>query len=105
MLEIRKLAYEEPSNLRKVSGAKGLMSEIGNTKRKDELEATTRPFILQDMGLWLKFITRNRLLVYILRRLLTIIPLFIGVSIILFTLMYLIGEPNLVFIIQVEILQ
>ncbi len=45
------------------------------------------------IGGWFKSITKNRLLIYSFRRILTIIPLFIGISIITFSLMYLIGDP------------
>ena len=45
------------------------------------------------IGGWFKSLARNRLLIYSFRRILTIIPLFIGISIITFSLMYLIGDP------------
>ncbi|MHA1629708.1 MAG: ABC transporter permease [Candidatus Heimdallarchaeota archaeon] len=38
-------------------------------------------------------LTNNRVLIYSFRRILTIIPLFIGISIITFALMYMIGDP------------
>ena len=51
------------------------------------------------IGNWFKSLTSNRVLIYSFRRILTIIPLFIGISIITFALMYLIGDP-LAYLIQ-----
>ncbi|NHJ86390.1 MAG: ABC transporter permease [Asgard group archaeon] len=51
------------------------------------------------IGNFFRGITGNRILVYTFRRILTIIPLFIGISIITFALMYMIGDP-LAYLIQ-----
>ncbi|HUU77194.1 MAG TPA: ABC transporter permease [candidate division Zixibacteria bacterium] len=40
-----------------------------------------------------KSLSQNRILIYSFRRILTIIPLFVGISIITFALMYMIGDP------------
>ena len=45
------------------------------------------------IGQFFKNLAGNRVLVYSFRRILTIIPLFIGISVITFSLMYLIGDP------------
>ena len=45
------------------------------------------------VGGWFKSLSSNRILIYSFRRILTIIPLFIGISVITFSLMYLIGDP------------
>ncbi|NPE08869.1 MAG: ABC transporter permease [Asgard group archaeon] len=46
-----------------------------------------------NIGQWFRGVAGNRVLVYSVRRILTIIPLFIGISIITFALMYMIGDP------------
>ncbi|MFW9924335.1 MAG: ABC transporter permease [Candidatus Thorarchaeota archaeon] len=45
------------------------------------------------IGGWFKSLSNNRILIYSFRRILTMIPLFIGISIITFALMYMIGDP------------
>ena len=45
------------------------------------------------IGGFFKNLSQNRILIYSFRRILTIIPLFIGISIITFALMYMIGDP------------
>lgn len=45
------------------------------------------------IGGMFKNLSQNRVLIYTFRRVLTIIPLFIGISIITYALMYMIGDP------------
>lgn len=45
------------------------------------------------IGGFFKSLSNNRILIYSFRRILTIIPLFIGISVITFALMYMIGDP------------
>ncbi|MBD3190018.1 MAG: ABC transporter permease subunit [Candidatus Heimdallarchaeota archaeon] len=65
----------------------------------DEREGTVEFNLFQAIKSWFGAITNNRVLVYAFRRILTMIPLFIGISIITFALMYMIGDP-LAYLIQ-----
>jgi peptide/nickel transport system permease protein len=72
------------------------MSDVQADELTDEMTAK-RVTSFRDLGggilNFLKNLTGNRVLVYSFRRILTIIPLFLGISVITFTLMYLIGDP------------
>lgn len=59
----------------------------------DEVEGTLELNFFQTIKSWFSAISDNRVLVYAFRRILTIIPLFIGISIITFALMYMLGDP------------
>ena len=49
-------------------------------------------------------LTSNRGPIYTFRRILTIIPLFIGISVITFALMYMIGDPLVILFNRIHIL-
>ena len=49
-------------------------------------------------------LTSNRVLIYTFRRILTIIPLFIGIFVITFALMYMIGDPLLILFNRIHII-
>lgn len=55
--------------------------------------STSRVSFWYGIGGFFKNLSKNRVLIYTFRRVLTIIPLFIGISILTFSLMYLIGDP------------
>ncbi len=59
----------------------------------EDIDAGTRISYWYGIGGWFKSLSSNRILIYTFRRILTIIPLFIGISVITFSLMYLIGDP------------
>jgi ABC-type dipeptide/oligopeptide/nickel transport system permease component len=66
----------------------------------EDIEAIPeRTNVFVNFGGWFMGLTSNRVLIYAFRRILTIIPLFIGISIITFALMYMIGDP-LAYLIQ-----
>ena len=76
------------------------MSDAQLTEKIEEIEAIPkRTTVIGNVGDVFKGITGNRVLIYSFRRILTIIPLFIGISIITFSLMYMIGDP-LAYLIQ-----
>ncbi|MHA1123994.1 MAG: ABC transporter permease [Candidatus Heimdallarchaeota archaeon] len=76
------------------------MSEAQSSGLTEEIDAIPQrtPF-LSGFGSWFRGVGSNRVLIYAFRRVLTIIPLFIGISIITFALMYMIGDP-LAYLIQ-----
>ncbi|MEA2070189.1 MAG: ABC transporter permease [Asgard group archaeon] len=70
------------------------MSETQVSETIKDIEVTKeKPAFYEGIGNWFRTLQSNRILIYAFRRILTIIPLFIGISIITFALMYMIGDP------------
>lgn len=69
------------------------MSDIQAVEVTDDVTTKRVTKLGGGFGQFMRNLTGNRVLVYSFRRILTIIPLFIGISIITFVLMYLIGDP------------
>ena len=70
------------------------MAEAVIEEIPEEIDASnSRVTFWYGVGGWFKSLSNNRILIYSFRRILTIIPLFIGISVITFSLMYLIGDP------------
>ncbi|MHA1220250.1 MAG: ABC transporter permease [Candidatus Heimdallarchaeota archaeon] len=75
---------------------------MSDAQAVDIVEDVTTERVIKEgnvFGNFFRGLTGNRILVYSFRRILTIIPLFIGISIITFALMYMIGDP-LAYLIQ-----
>jgi peptide/nickel transport system permease protein len=69
-----------------------VMSETPAVSRIDDYEVEKSNFLTMVFEK-IRNITSNRVLIYTFRRIMTMIPLFIGISIITYTLMYLAGDP------------
>ncbi|MGC9780955.1 MAG: ABC transporter permease [Candidatus Heimdallarchaeota archaeon] len=69
------------------------MSEAQAVELVDETPPGRVTSLGENIGFWFRGLAGNRVLVYSFRRVLTIIPLFVGISVITFALMYMIGDP------------
>ncbi|NHJ48104.1 MAG: ABC transporter permease [Asgard group archaeon] len=69
------------------------MSDVQAVEKTEDVSAKRVTRMGGGIGQFFKNLAGNRVLVYSFRRILTIIPLFIGISVITFSLMYLIGDP------------
>ncbi|HUT80539.1 MAG TPA: ABC transporter permease [Candidatus Bathyarchaeia archaeon] len=69
------------------------MSDVQAVEKIDDVTAKRVVKEGNIFGNFFRGLSRNRILVYSFRRVLTIIPLFIGISVITFALMYMIGDP------------
>lgn len=75
------------------------MSDVQAVEVAEEMSAERVVKQGNVFGNFFRGLAGNRVLVYSFRRILTIIPLFIGISVITFALMYMIGDP-LAYLIQ-----